>query len=254
MTRGVSSGLQECVEENVPRTKLSSGVYTSTEFPAEYMLSMHSEYSFSHHYPRRLYFGCITAAQTGGETPIADNRNVLRQLSPDIVDEFRTKRLKYLRNLHSGQGFGLAWQAAFQTTDRAVLEDYCKSSGIEYRWREDGGVSLSQTLPGIIAHPKTGEEVWFNQAPQFHPSDYPEEIYKSVLSVYTSEDELPQAVRFGDDSPIPVEILETVRRTMRDEAVAFPWEEGDLLMVDNVLASHGRMPFTGARKILVAMS
>lgn len=254
VTRTISSGLQECVEENVPRTKLSSGVYTSTEYPPEYMLSMHSEYSYSHHWPRRLFFCCITAPQAGGETPIADNREVLKELGPEIVDEFRHKQVKYLRNLHSGQGFGLSWQTAFQTTDRAVVEDYCRSSGIEYRWREDGGLSLSQTLAGIVTHPKTGEEVWFNQAPQFHPSDYPEEIYKSVLSVYKHEDELPQNVRFGDDSPIDVDVLHKVRATMKNRATAFPWQEGDLLMLDNVLVSHGRMPFSGPRKILVAMS
>jgi alpha-ketoglutarate-dependent taurine dioxygenase len=254
VTRSISSGLQECVEENVPRTKLSSGVYTSTEYPPEYMLSMHSEYSYSHHWPRRLFFCCITAAQIGGETPIADNREVLKDLDPEIVDEFRRKQVKYLRNLHSGQGFGLPWQTAFQTTDRAVVEEYCRSSGIELRWREDGGPSLSQTLAGIVTHPKTGDEVWFNQAPQFHPSDYPEEIFKSVLAVYKAEDDLPQNVRFGDDSPIDVDVLRQVREAMKNRAVVFPWQEGDLLVLDNVLVSHGRMPFTGPRKILVAMS
>ena len=112
------------MEENVPRTKLSSGVYTSTEYPPEYMLSMHSEYAYSHHWPSRLYFCCITAPQSGGETPIADNREVLKSLGPEIVDEFRRKQVKYLRNLHSGQGFGLPWQTSFQTTDRAVVEEY----------------------------------------------------------------------------------------------------------------------------------
>lgn len=254
VTRSVSSGLQECVEENVPRTKLSSGVYTSTEYPPEYMLSMHSEYAYSNHWPQRLYFCCVTAAQTGGATPIADNREVLKALDPQVVDDFRRKQVKYLRNLHSGQGFGLPWQTAFQTTDRAVVEDYCRSSGIELRWREDGGLSLSQTLAGVVTHPKTGDEVWFNQAPQFHPSDYPEEIFKSVLAVYKTEEDLPQNVRFGDDSPIDVEALHHVRETMKNHAVVFPWQEGDLLMLDNVLVCHGRMPFTGPRKILVAMS
>jgi len=101
---------------------------------------------------------------------------------------------------------------------------------------------------------RTGEEVWFNQAPQFHPSDYPEEIYKSVLAVYKHDDELPQNVRFGDGSPIDVDVLHKVRRTMKSLAVAFPWQEGDLLVLDNLLVSHGRMPFSGPRKILVAMS
>jgi alpha-ketoglutarate-dependent taurine dioxygenase len=32
------------------------------------------------------------------------------------------------------------------------------------------------------------------------------------------------------------------------------WEAGDLLMLDNLLAAHGRRPFSGERRIAVAMS
>ncbi len=34
----------------------------------------------------------------------------------------------------------------------------------------------------------------------------------------------------------------------------FEWRAGDLLVVDNVLAAHGRMPFSGARRVLLAMT
>lgn len=254
-TRSASTALLECVEENVPRTKLTSGVYTSTEYPPEYVISMHSEYSYSHKWPGKLFFCCITAPREGGETPIADNRAVLRELDPSIVEAFKTKQVKYLRNLHNGQGFGLSWQTAFQTTDRAVVEEYCRKASIEFTWKPDDSLRLSQTLDGIIAHPKTGEEVWFNQAPQYHPSDYPAEISDSLLSVYKGEEErLPQNVCFGDDTPMDASMLDSVRETMHRQSVAFRWEEGDVLVLDNVLVSHGRKPFAGPRKILVAMS
>lgn len=253
LTRSVTSALKDCMEENVPRTKLTAGVYTSTEYPSEYMLSMHSEYSYSNSWPSKLFFCCITAPREGGETPIADNREVLRDLYPGIVDEFKQKKVTYLRNLHDGEGFGLSWQSAFQTTDKLEVEHYCRTSSIEFKWRDDGGLALSQTLPGVITHPVTGEEIWFNQAPQFHPSDYPEEIYKSLLASYDEKD-LPQNVCFGDGSSIDVTTLHEIRETMKNKAVIFPWQEGDLLVLDNVLVSHGRMPFTGPRKILVAMA
>lgn len=254
VTRAVTDALKECSEENVPRTKLTAGVYTSTEYPAEYFLSMHSEYSYSHNWPRRLFFGCITAAAEGGETPIADNRAVMRALDPEVVRQFKEKGVTYIRNLHAGTGFGLSWQTAFQTEDRSAVEEYCRRSQIELEWKPDGGVRLRQTLPGIIAHPETGEEIWFNQAPQFHPSDYPQEIYESLLAASNGGEDLPQNVCFGDGSPIDVDVLQHVRDSMRAQAVLFPWQEGDLLLLDNVLVSHGRAPFKGARKILVSMA
>jgi alpha-ketoglutarate-dependent taurine dioxygenase len=253
ITRAVSPALLDGKEENVPRTKLTSGVYTSTEYPAEYMLSMHSEYSYSNHWPARLFFCCIVAAREGGETPIADNREILESLDPGIVDQFQCKKVMYLRNLHDGQGFGLSWQTAFQTTDKKTVETYCRESSIEFCWTGTG-LRLSQALNAIITHPKTGQRVWFNQAPQFHPSDYPPEIYRSLLDAYKQESELPQNVCFGDGTPMDATVLGTIRETMRKKAVLFRWQEGDLLLLDNVLVSHGRMPFSGARKILVAMS
>lgn len=252
-TRSVSRALLDNKEENVPRTKLTAGVYTSTEYPAEYRLSMHSEYSYSHHWPARLFFCCIVAPREGGETPIADNREILKSLDPEIVRQFRQKKVMYLRNLHDGKGFGLAWQAAFQTDNKEVVENYCRESSIQFSWNGKG-LKLSQVLDGIIDHPKTGETVWFNQAPQFHPSDYPPDIYRSILEAYGDESELPQSVRFGDGTPMDVGLLSTIRRTMEQKSVLFRWQEGDLLLLDNVLVSHGRMPFTGPRKILVAMS
>jgi alpha-ketoglutarate-dependent taurine dioxygenase len=254
LTKSLATSLAESMEENVPRTKLTSGIYTSTEYPAEYMLSMHSEYSYSHRWPARLFFCCITAAREGGETPIADNREILRELDDEIVQKFTEKRVKYLRNLHNGEGFGLSWQKAFQTTDRAVVEQYCRDTNVDFQWRENDNLHLSQIMDGVITHPKTQQRVWFNQAPQFHPSDYPLPIYQSLVSVYKDEEDLPQNVCFGDDTPMDAAMLEKIRTTMRERAACFPWQEGDLLMVDNVLASHGRMPFVGPRKILVAMS
>jgi alpha-ketoglutarate-dependent taurine dioxygenase len=32
------------------------------------------------------------------------------------------------------------------------------------------------------------------------------------------------------------------------------WNTGDLLVIDNVLVGHGRRPFTGSRRVLVAMT
>ncbi len=35
--------------------------------------------------------------------------------------------------------------------------------------------------------------------------------------------------------------------------VSFAWQQGDIVLVDNVLTAHARNPFSGERKLLVAM-
>jgi alpha-ketoglutarate-dependent taurine dioxygenase len=253
--RSVAPGLLDCLDDNGPRTKITSGIYTSTEYPAEYQLSMHSEYAYSHKFPSRLFFCCVVEPGKGGETPLADNRRILKKLDPAIVEEFRTRRIKYLRNLHGGNGFGLSWQAAFQTTDKSVVENYCHDMKIDYEWKPDGGLRLENTFESVITHPVTGEEVWFNQAPQFHPSDYPADIYESLIDSYRgNEDELPQTSLFGDNSPIDISKLKHIRETMFSQATVERWRQGDVVMIDNVLVCHGRMPFSGPRKILLAMT
>jgi len=256
LTRSVAPGLLDCLDDNGPRTKITSGIYTSTEYPPEYQLSMHSEYAYSHKYPARLFFCCVVEPGKGGATPVADNRQILNRLDPEVVDEFTRKKIKYVRNLHGGgNGFGLSWQEAFQTSDKSAVEKYCREMLIDYEWKADGGLKLENTFVCSITHPRTGEQVWFNQAPQFHPSDYPTDIFQSLCESYRGrEHELPQTSFFGDDTPIDVSALKHIRETMFKQATVFPWREGDVMMIDNILVCHGRMPFSGQRKILLAMT
>ncbi|MFJ2815828.1 FtsX-like permease family protein [Streptomyces sp. NPDC087294] len=68
------------------------------------------------------------------------------------------------------------------------------------------------------------------------------------------EEEWPQSVMFADGSPVPAAYVTHVQETGLRLAVDVGWNAGDLLLVDNVLVGHGRRPFTGPRRVLVAMS
>jgi alpha-ketoglutarate-dependent taurine dioxygenase len=245
----------EYVDGNSPRTKLDSGVYTSTEYPPEYFISLHNELSYSLRWPDRLFFCCVTAPEQGGETPLVDSRTLLRELPNSLVNDFRAKGVCYIRNLHGGRGFGPSWQKTFQTTDKEDVHAFANGNGVQVQWVNDGTLRLTQTRPSMAKHPITGEEVWFNQAEQFHPTTHPESVYQAMMSVYRGREEmLPQHVTFGDGTAIPLEYLQTIRSVTKANVAEFRWKRGDLLVVDNMLAAHGRNPFKGPRRILVSMT
>jgi alpha-ketoglutarate-dependent taurine dioxygenase len=247
--------LLDYVDGNSPRKKVGGGVYTSTEYPADYFISLHNELSYSAQWPGRLMFCCVCEPTEGGQTPLVDSRALLRNLPQELVDDFRRRGVKYIRNLHAGKGFGPSWQTTFETTTHQFVEEYAKASGMDVTWNSDGSLCLSNVRPATVRHPVTQEEVWFNQVDQFHPSTHPEAVYKSLKVLYRGrEDKLPQNATFADATPIPPEYLETIRDVTRKQMILFDWQKGDLLMVDNMLTAHGRMPFKGPRRILVAMT
>jgi alpha-ketoglutarate-dependent taurine dioxygenase len=233
-----------------PRTALNNnGVYTSTEYPAELVLSLHNELSYTNTYPNHLYFCCLIAPERGGETTLGDSRRILKRIDAEIVRLFKRKKVCYLRNLQPDKGSGYSWQEAFETDDRQTVENHCRKIGASFQWKSDGRLRLSQIRPATITHPVTKEEVWFNQAEGFHASVLGEEIYQTI-----KEDEYRLNSYFGDGSPISLEILKHIRAVIENETIPHQWQKGDLLVVDNILAAHGRMPFSGARKISLAMS
>ncbi|HZH34473.1 MAG TPA: TauD/TfdA family dioxygenase, partial [Pyrinomonadaceae bacterium] len=237
-----------------PRVELGSGVYTSTEYPSNFTLSLHNELSYSNNYPENLYFCCLVPAREGGETTVGDSRTILKNIDPKIVDLFRNRGVRYDRNLHGEKGTGYSWQDAFETEDKAAVENHCRKIGADFRWKDDGGLWTSQVRPATIVHPVTGEEVWFNQADGFHPSNgLNEEEYQTLLATL-SEDEFRLNARFGDGTPLDLEMLRQIREVMQKETTPIRWQAGDILILDNLLTAHGRMPFSGARKIVLAMT
>lgn len=240
------------VHGNSPRTKVGSNLYTSTEYPAEFTISMHNELSYSHSWPARLLFYCQQAAQTGGATPVVDAAAWLASLDPEVRDAYRGG-VRYMQNMHGGRGFGKSWQDTFETGDRAAVEAFLTDAGASWEWKADGGLRVIQVRPSTTRHPVTGDEVWFNQSDQWHPAALDDEV-GIALREALPDDELPQSVTFADGTPIPAEYVTQVRDRGLALAVDVDWQEGDLLVIDNVLVAHGRRPFTGPRRVLVAMS
>ncbi|MCA1634009.1 MAG: TauD/TfdA family dioxygenase, partial [Acidobacteria bacterium] len=235
---------------DLPREEVGGKVYGSTPYPADQAILFHNESSHMHCWPLKIWFFCETAAETGGETPVADCRRIYREMRPELREPFERKGLLYVRNFV--EGFDVRWQDFFRTNDRAAVEARCRHTGMEAEWLEGGHLRVRKLCPAVADHPKTGERVFFNQMQAHHVSCLDPAVRRSMLSLF-GEENLPRNVYYGDGSVIEDGVMDAVREVYGAAAVAFPWREGDVLMLDNMLTAHGRNPYTGRRKILVTM-
>lgn len=235
---------------STPRTELKGNVYTSTEYPKEESIPQHNENAYSHEWPMKVAFLCLVAAAEGGATPIADSRVVYRRIPAEIREKFERKGVRYVRHYSS---VGLPWQEVFQADTREQVDAYCQRNAIGHAWLDDGLLRTEQVCPASARHPHSGEMVWFNQAHLFHVSSHTEENRQALMQTF-GEARLPRHAFYGDGEALEPEVLDTIRAIYEEEKIAFPWHNGDLMLLDNMLYSHGRDPYDGARKVLVAMA
>jgi hypothetical protein len=235
---------------DLPREAEGGKVYSSTPYPADETILFHNEGSHQHRWPMRISFYCVKAAKQGGESPIVDCRRMYQAIDPVVRDRFERLGLMYVRNFVDG--LDVSWQQFFQTGDRAKVEDYCRKGSFEFEWTRNNGLRTRLRCPAVVTHPQTGELVFFNQVQLHHPSCLSPAVRESLLSVVKEED-LPRNVYYGDGSKIEDAVMEDLGVLYRQLAASFPWQEQDVLMINNMLVAHSRNPFVGERKIVVAL-
>jgi alpha-ketoglutarate-dependent taurine dioxygenase len=206
--------------------------------------------SYARQWPRKILFCCLTPPAQGGATPIASSEKVFQLLATRLRRRFIEKRVLYLRNY--GEGVGIPWQRVFNSADRAVVEARCRQAGVEFQWKGDGRLCTRQVRPAVVTRPALGRTVWFNQAHMFHVASLDAAVREALLSML-AEDDLPNHAYYGDGAPIETAVIEEICHAYQQAEVSFPWQQGDVLLLDNVLVAHGRAPFSGPRQVLVAM-
>ncbi len=235
---------------DLPRDEVSGKVYSSTPYPADKAILFHNESSHLHQWPMKIWFHCVKAAQEGGETPIVDCRRVYQSLDLHIREQFLQKKIMYVRNFTDGMD--VSWQTFFRTDQRCEVENYCRAHEIDFEWKKGNRLQTRQICRAVVRHPKTKDAVFFNQVQLHHPSCLDESLRQSMFSLF-GEDDLPRNVYYGDGTIIEESVMREIGQIYRASAINFPWQEGDILMLDNMLTAHGRNPYGGHRKIIVTM-
>lgn len=247
------------------RKTVCPGVYTSTEAPPEFKIPLHNELTCTSKPVDYICFYCDIAPEPGtGQTLIGRTADATLALmaKPEIWNLFENRLLKYISR-HPPDGHFLTrvnpthrtWPQVFDTFDRNEVERICKEKEYEYKWDGDW-LELVRRVPGIrgpdqyFDHP-----YWFNQAHLYHsnprlmggPWNYflASLLYSSTTRQYDIE--------FDDGSNLPVEVVYGIYDVMDEKTIKFDWVKGDILLLDNRRALHGRAPYEGQRRILVTM-
>ncbi len=234
---------------STPRTELKNNIYTATEYHPSEVIPQHNENAYSNVWPMRIGFLSVTPASKMGNTPISDSRVAYQEIPAEIREEFERKKIMYVRNYSN---VDLPWTEVFQTEEKSVVESYCRANNIEFEWT-DQGLRTKQVNQATIAHPMTREMLWFNQAHLFHASSLDEDLREGLIALM-GEENLPRNTYFGDGTPIDEAHLSLIREVYEKTKFSFQWEKNDLLLLDNMLFTHGREPFEGPRKTLVGMA
>ncbi|MEU2985707.1 TauD/TfdA family dioxygenase [Micromonospora aurantiaca] len=238
-------------ERSSPRHSIKGRVYTSTDYPPDEEIFLHNENSYQARWPLTLFFYCVTPPQTQGATPLADVRRVYELIDPAVREEFVRRRWMLVRNFHGD--FGTRWQEVFNTESRAEVEAYAADNGITVEWVGKDGLRTRAVRDAVHHRPGSDTPRWFNHATFFHLSTLPADYQKGLLAMFGA-DGLPSNTYYGDGGEIPADVMDHLRAAYRAATVRFDYQRDDVLVVDNMTAAHGREPFTGPRKIAVAMA
>ena len=239
--------LADYLNRSTPRTRVNGQIFTSTEYSADLAIPMHSEQSYTTNWPLILGFWCTQPATEGGATPLARTDRVLEMLPAALVDRFETLGVCYERWYH--RHLDLPWQEVFQTNNRSAVHKMCAATGIDVHW-EGELLRTRQVAQATLKH--RGRRVWFNQASLFHPAALEPSAEEALrLSV---GDQLPRNAHYGDLSSISADDIAEIREAFSSASWHRPWDIDDVLLIDNLAVAHGRMPFRGERRVLVAMA
>lgn len=242
-----------------PRLAISGRVYESSHAPAEIIIPLHQEMAYLPKFPSRLAFYCHVPPRSDGETLLASIRDFEPALDPGFVSKLRDRGVTYRRNFRA-PGTPLhpvlaavhrEWTKAFLTDDPLKAESACDEMGLTHWWNEDGSLTAEYQASGFNEHPVTGETLWFNSlaSQSLHPRGIGPSAWNLIEQHYPPGRTRGYDTRFGDGTPIDPDDITRIYDATDKLVIKFPWQHGDVLVIDNFLTAHGRNHFIGDREV-----
>ncbi|KAL2862214.1 uncharacterized protein BJX67DRAFT_391485 [Aspergillus lucknowensis] len=246
----------------VDRPLLAPNVAPANEAPKEVRIYNHNESPQVPHAPEYIFFYAQKAPTVGGETPISSSLELFARAQreiPEFIDllvekgiqsrvTYKTQR-QYVGGSTLRQAFGKEiLDGDDEETQRRKIEAqiarYGRGEYTTFEWGVDGEdgarqLVLTHQLPVVRTQPGTNLPTLFTGLAAY----YRNTVEAQKRSGAGRKNVAQQC--FGDGTPIPEEYLAALARITEEIRVLHRWEEGDVLVYDNIIAQHGREPWEG---------
>lgn len=228
---------------NAVRINHTEYVFTANEAPKEVEIYLHNEMAQTPIYPSIISLFCQDAADHGGETVICRSDSIYNQLlskEPELANKLEQLGVKYTTLMpaencpESGQG--RSWRGTLSVETIEQAEEKLRSLEYSWQWNEDGSLTAQTAAIPAIRTLENGRKVFFNQIIA---------AYRGWKGVHENPS---TALCFGDGSTFTKDFLDTVVTTSQSLSYNLEWQKGDVVIVDNNLAMHGRLPYSGESK------
>ncbi|KAK4868964.1 hypothetical protein LT330_006573 [Penicillium expansum] len=245
----------------VDRPLLAPNVAPANEAPKEVLIYSHNESPQVPHAPEYILFYGHHAPSKGGESPISSSLelfNRAQQEIPEFIAEVAEKGIlskvtyRVEKQYEGGSTLKQAFGKEIQDGDdeetkrrkiEAQIARYGRGEHTTWEWTDDGLV-LTHRLPVIRTQPGTNLPTLFTGlAAYWKRTQFDAEARKKVTQQL-----------FGDGTPIPEKYLEHLAKITDDIRVLHHWQEGDVLVYDNIIAQHGREPWQGEQSDRVILA
>ena len=234
---------------NAHRINFTPRIFSANEAPGELKIFLHHEMAQTPSPPARLFFFCQEPAREGGATPLCRSDILWERIlagKPGFAAACKEKGLRYSNVMppeaDEDSTMGRSWQSTLNSSDRSEAETRLQKLNYEWKWLSDG--SLRATTPVLPATRKTGDGriVFFNQ------------LIAAFQGWKDDRNDPERAVTFGDGTPIDPDDVRWVAEAADSITFDLPWRTGDVVIVDNHLAMHGRRTFKGTRRVLASLT
>jgi len=233
---------------NAVRINRTARVFSANEAPPEVTIFLHHEMAQTPIYPSRLLFFCEQPAESGGATPVCRSDVLFQRLTeqcPEFARACATRGLKYTNVMPAdndfASGMGRSWRSTLSAANHAEAERRLQALGYTWQWQPDDSLRVTTPVLPAVRALADGRRSFFNQ------------LIAAFQGWKDSRNNPSRSITFGDGQPLDrADVLRAVQ--LADELTFdVAWQQGDVALVDNFVAMHGRRTFTGTRKVLASL-